>query len=101
MPRLATTSLKTRLLQGAVVALVGLTLAGCTATKDKITTGSIPASAKPVETMDVNEMRSATERAGQIYEKNPRDHRAAPFWQSRRHRRNRGTCRPEKHLRHR
>jgi len=73
MPRLATTSLKTRLLQGAVVALVGLTLAGCTTTKDKMTTGSIPASAKPVETMDVNEMRSATERAGQIYEKNPRD----------------------------
>jgi len=73
MPRSATTPFKNRILQGAALAMIGLALAGCSTTKDKMTTGSIPASTRSVESMDANEVRSATERAGQIYEKNPRD----------------------------
>ena len=73
MPVTATTPLKNRILQGAALALVLAALAGCSTTKDKITTGSIPQATKPVETMDPAEVRSAIERAGQFYEKNPRD----------------------------
>jgi Flp pilus assembly protein TadD len=73
MPRSATTPFKNRILQGAALAMIGLALAGCSTTKDKMTTGSIPVSTRPVESMDASEVRSATERAGQVYEKNPRD----------------------------
>jgi Flp pilus assembly protein TadD len=38
-----------------------------------MTTGSIPKLDKPVEQMDANELRAATDRVGQAYEKNPRD----------------------------
>jgi len=51
-----------------------LALAGCSTTaKDRMTTGSIPKLDKPVEQMDTNELRAATNRVGQAYEKNPRD----------------------------
>jgi Flp pilus assembly protein TadD len=74
MPALVKTPLSTRLLQCSAIALVALTLAGCNTTKDKMTTGSIPVALnKPVETMNDQEVRSATERVGQAYEKNPRD----------------------------
>ncbi len=64
---------KTRLLQGAAAAMVVLALAGCSTTKDRMTTGSVPKLTKPVESMDDSELRGATERVGQAYEKNPRD----------------------------
>lgn len=64
---------KTRLVQGAAAAMVVLALAGCSTTKDRMTTGSVPKLTKPVESMDDSELRGATERVGQAYEKNPRD----------------------------
>ncbi len=73
MPASANTSLKTRVFQGAATALVALALAGCTTTKDRMTTGSVPTLAKPVEAMNEAELRSSSERVGQAYEKNPRD----------------------------
>ncbi|MDM9626902.1 tetratricopeptide repeat protein [Rhizobium sp. S152] len=64
---------KTRLLPGAAAVLVVLALAGCSTTKDRMTTGSVPKLTKPIESMDDSELRGATERVGQAYEKNPRD----------------------------
>ncbi len=74
MVALVDTYSKTRLLQCAATAMLALMLAGCNTTKDKMTTGSIPVALnKPVETMNDQEVRSATDRVGQAYEKNPRD----------------------------
>jgi Flp pilus assembly protein TadD len=73
MPALANISITTRILQCTATALVALTLAGCSTTKDRMTTGSVPTLNKPVETMNDQEVRSATDRVGQAYEKNPRD----------------------------
>lgn len=73
MPASANTLFKTRVFQGAATAFVVLVLAGCTTTKDRMTTGSIPTLTKPVETMNETELRSSTDRVGQAYEKNPRD----------------------------
>ncbi|MBB4166774.1 MULTISPECIES: tetratricopeptide repeat protein [unclassified Rhizobium] len=73
MPASANTLLETRVFQGVATALVVLALAGCTTTKDRMTTGSVPTLTKPVETMNEVELRSSTERVGQAYEKNPRD----------------------------
>ncbi len=74
MPALVKTPLSTRLLQCTATAMLALMLAGCNTTKDKMTTGSIPVALnKPVETMNDQEVRSATDRVGQAYEKNPRD----------------------------
>lgn len=74
MAALVDTYSKTRLLQCAATAMLALMLAGCNTTKDKMTTGSIPVALnKPVETMNDQEVRSATDRVGQAYEKNPRD----------------------------
>jgi Flp pilus assembly protein TadD len=73
MPALANPHIKTRIFHGVALALVALSLAGCTTTKDRMTTGSVPKLTKPVETMDDQEVRAATERVGQAYEKNPRD----------------------------
>ncbi|NLS01900.1 pilus assembly protein TadD [Rhizobium sp. P32RR-XVIII] len=69
----AATPFKNRILQCATVALVAAALAGCTTTKDKMTTGSVPQLSKPIESMDANELRTATERLGQAYERNLRD----------------------------
>ncbi|MBB3965160.1 tetratricopeptide repeat protein [Rhizobium metallidurans] len=74
MTTLVDTSLKTRLFQCTATAMLALMLAGCNTTRDKMTTGSIPVALnKPVETMNDQEVRSATDRVGQAYEKNPRD----------------------------
>ncbi|WP_283195745.1 tetratricopeptide repeat protein [Rhizobium sp. AN80A] len=74
MAALVDTSLKTRLFQCTATAMLALMLAGCNTTRDKMTTGSIPVALnKPVETMNDQEVRSATDRVGQAYEKNPRD----------------------------
>ncbi len=71
MPLPATNPFKNRILQCATASLVVAALAGCSTTKDQMTTGSVPKLTKPVEAMDANELRSATERVGQAYEKNP------------------------------
>jgi Flp pilus assembly protein TadD len=73
MPALVNTSITTRILQCTATAMLALMLAGCNTTKDRMTTGSIPTLNKPVETMNDQEVRSATDRVGQAYEKNPRD----------------------------
>ncbi|MBY5334148.1 pilus assembly protein TadD [Rhizobium leguminosarum] len=73
MPASLTTTFTNRILQGAAATLLVLALAGCSTTKDRMTTGSVPKLTKPVEEMDATELRSATDRLGQAYEKNPRD----------------------------
>ncbi|MGZ2382825.1 pilus assembly protein TadD [Rhizobium leguminosarum bv. trifolii] len=73
MPASLTTTFTNRILQGAAASLLVLALAGCSTTKDRMTTGSVPKLTKPVEEMDATELRSATDRLGQAYEKNPRD----------------------------
>jgi len=74
MPVSASIPLKKRILQGTATAVVMLALAGCTTTaKDRMTTGSIPKLDRPVEQMDANQLRAATDRVGKAYEKNPRD----------------------------
>ncbi|MBB4215944.1 Flp pilus assembly protein TadD [Rhizobium sp. BK212] len=73
MPASLATTFTNRILQGAAASLLVLALAGCSTTKDRMTTGSVPKLTKPVEEMDATELRSATDRLGQAYEKNPRD----------------------------
>ncbi|MGO6815518.1 pilus assembly protein TadD [Rhizobium leguminosarum] len=73
MPASLTTTFTNRILQGAAASLLVLALAGCSTTKDRMTTGSVPKLTKPVEEMDATELRSATDRLGQAYERNPRD----------------------------
>ncbi|UWM75526.1 tetratricopeptide repeat protein [Rhizobium sp. WSM4643] len=73
MPASLTTIFTNRILQGAAASLLVLALAGCSTTKDRMTTGSVPKLSKPVDEMDATELRSATDRLGQAYEKNPRD----------------------------
>ncbi|EJC68938.1 pilus assembly protein TadD [Rhizobium leguminosarum bv. viciae] len=73
MPASLTTTFTNRILQGAAASLLVLALAGCSTTKDRMTTGSVPKLTKPVEEMDATELRSATDRLGQAYAKNPRD----------------------------
>ncbi|MBX4862962.1 tetratricopeptide repeat protein [Rhizobium sophorae] len=73
MPASLTTTCTNRILQGAAASLLVLALVGCSTTKDRMTTGSVPKLTKPVEEMDATELRSATDRLGQAYEKNPRD----------------------------
>ncbi|WHO73338.1 tetratricopeptide repeat protein [Rhizobium sp. BT03] len=73
MPASLTTTLTHRILRRAAASLIVLALAGCSTTKDRMTTGSVPKLTKPVEEMDATELRSATDRLGQAYEKNPRD----------------------------
>jgi Flp pilus assembly protein TadD len=73
MPASLTTTITNRILQGAAASLLVLALAGCSTTKDRMTTGSVPKLTKPVEEMDATELRSATDQLGQAYEKNPRD----------------------------
>ncbi|OWV80074.1 pilus assembly protein TadD [Rhizobium sp. R635] len=73
MPASLTTIFTNRILQGAAASLIVLALAGCSTTKDRMTTGSVPKITKPVEEMDATELRLATDRLGQAYAKNPRD----------------------------
>ncbi|MBX5155678.1 MULTISPECIES: tetratricopeptide repeat protein [unclassified Rhizobium] len=73
MPASLTSTFTNRILQGAAASLIVLAVAGCSTTKDRMTTGSVPKLTKPVEEMDATELRSATDRLGQAYEKNPRD----------------------------
>ncbi|MBB3136095.1 Flp pilus assembly protein TadD [Rhizobium pisi] len=73
MPASLTTTFTNRILQAAAASLIVLALAGCSTTKDRMTTGSVPKITKPVEEMDASELRVATDRLGQAYEKNPRD----------------------------
>ncbi|RUL96951.1 pilus assembly protein TadD, partial [Rhizobium chutanense] len=72
MPASLTTTFTNRILRSAAASLIVLALAGCsTTTKDRMTTGSVPKLTKPVEEMDATELRAATDRLGQAYEKNP------------------------------
>ncbi|NDK48591.1 tetratricopeptide repeat protein [Rhizobium laguerreae] len=73
MPASLTAIFTNRILQGAAASLLVLALAGCSTTRDRMTTGSVPKLTKPVDEMDAIELRSATDRLGQAYEKNPRD----------------------------
>ncbi|MBB4293453.1 Flp pilus assembly protein TadD [Rhizobium leguminosarum] len=73
MPASLTITFTHRILQSAAASLIVLALAGCSTTKDRMTTGSVPKLTKPVEEMDATELRAATDRLGQAYEKNPRD----------------------------
>jgi Flp pilus assembly protein TadD len=65
--------LANRMLQGIATALVVLALAGCSTTRDRMTTGSVPKLGKPIDEMNTAELRSATDKVGQAYQKNPRD----------------------------
>lgn len=65
--------LTSRMLQGFATGLVVLALAGCSTTKDRMTTGSVPKLNKPVDEMNSAELNSAMDKVGQAYEKNPRD----------------------------
>ncbi|WP_337268134.1 tetratricopeptide repeat protein [Oryzifoliimicrobium ureilyticus] len=59
---------------GVAYSLLVIALSGCsTNSKDRLTTGSIPKYSQPVDGTNQNQLRSATEAAGRIYEKNPRD----------------------------
>ena len=70
----STSPLKAFLLQGASAALLALALAGCSTTgKDKMTTGSIPATAKPIDSMNSTDLAQATATFGKAYDANPRD----------------------------
>jgi len=73
MPASPNSLITNRFLRGAAASLIILALAGCSTTKDRMTTGSVPKLTKPVEEMGATELRSATDRIGQAYEKNPRD----------------------------
>lgn len=73
MPVPAISPFQKRLLQGVAAALVALALAGCSTSKDRMTTGSIPKLSKPVEEMDATELRATTDQIGRAYERNPRD----------------------------
>jgi len=73
MPASPNSLITNRFLRGTAASLIILALAGCSTTKDRMTTGSVPKLTKPVEDMDATELRSATDRIGQAYEKNPRD----------------------------
>ncbi|MGZ2481633.1 Flp pilus assembly protein TadD [Rhizobium pisi] len=73
MPASLITTFTNRIFQAAAASLIVLALAGCSTTKDRMTTGSVPKITKPVEEMDASELRVATDRLGQAYEKNPRD----------------------------
>ena len=65
-------SLRSALLRGAALVVLGVAVAGC-AGKSNITTGSIPKSSKPVGEMNATELRNAADSIGQAYEKNPKD----------------------------
>lgn len=66
-----------RLLQGAAIAMVALSMAGCAnQPKKELTTGSISRTSKPVQSMTASELSQAAEGIGQAYEKNPRDREA-------------------------
>ena len=70
----STSSLRAFLLRGTSAALLALALAGCSTTgKDKITTGSIPATAKPIDSMNSTDLAQATATFGKAYDANPRD----------------------------
>lgn len=64
-----------RFAQGAAVAMIALSVAGCAGQRDKkeLTTGSIPKLSKPVASMNANELAAATESIGRAYERNPKD----------------------------
>lgn len=62
-----------RLLQGAAIAIVALSVAGCAnQPKKELTTGSISGTSKSVQSMTASELSQAAEGIGQAYEKNPR-----------------------------
>lgn len=66
-----------RLTQGAAIAMVALSMAGCAnQPKKELTTGSISRMSKPVQSMTASELAQAAEGIGQAYEKNPRDREA-------------------------
>lgn len=66
-----------RLIQGAAIAMVALSMAGCAnQPKKELTTGSISRTSKPVQSMTASELSQAAEGIGQAYEKNPRDREA-------------------------
>ena len=66
------TILPNRLLSAVCIAALGLSLAGC-ASKGQLTTGSIPSTNKPLESMNALELHSAAESIGRAYDRNPKD----------------------------
>ncbi len=67
----------TRLIQGAAIAIVALSVAGCAnQPKKELTTGSISHTSKPAQSMTASELSQAAESVGQAYEKNPKDREA-------------------------
>ncbi|MGZ9723343.1 tetratricopeptide repeat protein [Rhizobium miluonense] len=70
-----TSLLGTFLFRGASAALLALALASCstTAGKDNITTGSIPKTSRPMDTMNSGDLAQATATFGKAYDANPKD----------------------------
>ncbi|MFS8048233.1 tetratricopeptide repeat protein [Rhizobium sp. BR 314] len=67
--------LRTFLFRGTSAALLTLALASCstTASKDNITTGSIPKSSRPMDTMNSTDLAQTTATFGKAYDANPKD----------------------------
>lgn len=61
-----------RLLSLFCIAILGLALSGC-ASKGRLTTGSIPSTNKPLESMNAAELHSAAESMGRAYDRNTKD----------------------------
>ena len=67
-------SFRTFLFQGTSAALLALALASCSTTgKDKMTTGSIPTTSKPMDTMNSSDLAQTTLTLGKAYDANPKD----------------------------
>ena len=67
---------KARLAQATAMLLLAATLAGCATRPDKTTTGSIPISGAPLESMSAPQLENAERSIGAAYERNPRDRNA-------------------------
>lgn len=66
---------RARLLRGACLAALVLTVSGCATTNkpDRMSTGSIPAATRSYEHMNMDQLRQAEETAGKTYERSPKD----------------------------
>lgn len=62
-----------QILASAGLALAMLAASGCSTTRDKMTTGSIPKMNKPVDSMSEPELARAADSIGKAYDRNPKD----------------------------
>ena len=68
-----TAARRTRLTQTTAALLVAIAITGCATKKDATTTGSIPTSHAPLETMGSVELDRVESSVGAAYERNPKD----------------------------